>query len=55
MQSTLWVKKQDTELHQYKPIFKRFSLMDSVVNLQHTHTHLTAFFRDYPGKPVPER
>jgi len=21
----------------------------------HTHTRLTAFFRDYPGEPVPER
>ena len=21
----------------------------------HTHTHLTALFRDYPGEPVPER
>jgi len=21
----------------------------------HTHTSLTAFFRDYPGEPVPER
>jgi len=21
----------------------------------HTHTCLTAFFRDYPGEPVPER
>ena len=21
----------------------------------HTHTHLTAFFRDYPGEPVSER
>jgi len=20
-----------------------------------THTHLTAFFWDYPGEPVPER
>ena len=23
--------------------------------IQHTHTRLTALFRDYPGKPVPER
>jgi len=21
----------------------------------HTHTRLTALFRDYPGEPVPER
>jgi len=21
----------------------------------YTHTHLTAFFRDYPSKPIPER
>jgi len=21
----------------------------------HTHAHLTALFRDYPGKPVPKR
>jgi len=29
----------------------------SVRNSQHTHTHtrLTALFRDYPGEPVPER
>ena len=23
--------------------------------LYNTHTRLTAFFRDYPGEPVPER
>jgi len=23
--------------------------------LAHTHTRLTALFRDYPGEPVPER
>ena len=24
-------------------------------SVTHTHTRLTAFFRDYPGEPVPER
>jgi len=24
-------------------------------NFEHTHTRLTALFRDYPGEPVPER
>jgi len=23
--------------------------------IRHTHTRLTALFRDYPGEPVPER
>jgi len=23
--------------------------------IYHTHTRLTALFRDYPGEPVPER
>ena len=23
--------------------------------MEHTHTHLTALFRDYPGESVPER
>ena len=25
------------------------------MNIQHTHTRLTALFRDYPGEPVSER
>jgi len=25
------------------------------VDATHTHTRLTALFRDYPGEPVPER
>jgi len=32
---------------------KRFQ---NIINQQqHTHTRLTAFVRDYPGDPVPER
>jgi len=32
-------------------------IADAINNRQHTHTHtrLTALFRDYPGEPVPER
>ena len=33
-----------------------FKVLMFVPNITHTHTHhLTAFFRDYPGEPVPER
>ena len=29
--------------------------VSSILLYIHTHTHLTALFRDYPGEPVPER
>jgi len=27
----------------------------ALMHTAHTHTRLTALFRDYPGEPVPER
>jgi len=30
-------------------------LFFSMLGDKHTHTHLTALFRDYPGEPVPGR
>ena len=35
----------DINRHRYKQIY----------TLTHTHTRVTAIFRDYPGEPVPER
>ena len=36
-----------------RPVQRRHS--GSVQPSTHTHTRLTALFRDYPGEPVPER
>ena len=35
--------------------FRFYSEMYTFSRYTHTHTRLTAFFRDYPGEPVPER
>jgi len=34
---------------------ERSTLLLYVQTGSHTHTRLTALFRDYPGEPVPER
>ena len=49
--NTLWSEKEQTyfvcNFIKCQQILKQFS--------RHTHTRLTALFRDYPGEPVPER
>jgi len=35
-------------------VAKTFLNVRSIEKDAHTHTHLTALFRDYPGEPVPE-
>ena len=42
--------------HDYLRLFCTFLQLYCVCcSVTHTHTRLTAFFRDYPGEPVPER
>jgi len=44
-------KTVDTEKYYQNTSNVQYSLYTNT----HTHTRLTALFRDYPGEPVPER
>jgi len=52
-------KEQVPDLQNILRFIVRLSSVNGNIDLRwrltHTHAHLTALFRDYPGKPVPER